>query len=88
MSSAPQKFPRVSIIMPTLNAGAVLENCLARLERSDARELVGPSAKWPDSALAATIRQTLRVLPQLSDAIAASYFAHSAISRTGRDNIL
>jgi hypothetical protein len=39
---------------------------------------------WSDSALAATIRQTLRVLPQLSDAIAASYFAHSAISRTGR----
>ena len=65
----------------------VLENCLARLERSDARELVGPCAKWPDSALAATIRQTLRVLPQLSDAIAASYFAHSAISRTGRGEV-
>ena len=62
----------------------ILENCLSLLEKSDARELVGPSAKWADSALAATIRQTLRALPQLSDAIAASYFAHSAISRTGR----
>ncbi len=62
----------------------VLENCLSRLERADARELASASADWKDSALAATIRQTLQTLPQLSDAIAASYFAHSAISRTGR----
>jgi hypothetical protein len=32
------------------------------------------------------IQQTLRDLPKLSDAIAAAYFAHSAISRTGREN--
>jgi uncharacterized circularly permuted ATP-grasp superfamily protein/uncharacterized alpha-E superfamily protein len=64
-----------------------LGNCLARLEQSDARELAGTSSKWADSALAATIRQTLRALPQLSDAIAASYFAHSAISRTGRGDV-
>ena len=62
----------------------ILQACAARLERADARELASPSAGWKDSALAATIRQTLRDLPQLSDAIAASYFAHSAISRTGR----
>ena len=65
----------------------VLENCLARLEKTDARELASPSAKWSDSMLAATVRETLRVLPQLSDAIAASYFAHSAISRTGRGDV-
>jgi len=35
MSSAPQKFPRVSIIMPTLNARAVLENCLASVARQN-----------------------------------------------------
>jgi len=57
------------------------------LERADARELASPSAKWSDSALAETVRQTLRVLPQLSNAIAASYFAHSAISRTGRGEV-
>jgi uncharacterized alpha-E superfamily protein len=62
----------------------ILQTCATRLERADARELASPSAGWKDSALAATIRQTLRELPQLSDAIAASYFAHSAISRTGR----
>ena len=62
----------------------ILENCMARLERADARELASPSANWQESALAATIREILRALPQLSNAIAASYFAHSAISRTGR----
>ena len=62
----------------------ILDNCLTRLERADARELASSSANWRESALGATIRETLRALPQLSDAIAASYFAHSAISRTGR----
>ena len=62
----------------------LLANCLTRLERSDARELASASANWRESGLAATIRETLRSLPQLSDAIAASYFAHSMISRTGR----
>jgi len=62
----------------------LLATCLARLERSDARELASASANWRESGLAATIRETLRSLPQLSDAIAASYFAHSMISRTGR----
>ncbi|MEJ0088137.1 MAG: circularly permuted type 2 ATP-grasp protein [Limisphaerales bacterium] len=65
----------------------ILDNCLARLERSDARELAGPPEKWADSDLALTIQETLLALPQLSDAIAASYFAHSAISRTGRGEI-
>ena len=66
----------------------ILANCLSRLERSDARELASSSANWRESALAVTIRETLRALPQLSDAIAASYFAHSAISRTGRGGVL
>ena len=62
----------------------ILKNALLRLERSDDRELASPSAKWADSGIAAAITETLQALPQLSDAIAASYFAHSAISRTGR----
>jgi uncharacterized circularly permuted ATP-grasp superfamily protein/uncharacterized alpha-E superfamily protein len=61
-----------------------LLNCLVRLERSDARELACPPANWAGSELAETIRETMRALPQISDGIAASYFAHSAISRTGR----
>ena len=62
----------------------ILMNALLRLERSDARELGGPPAKWVDSEIATAIKETLLALPQLSNAIAASYFAHSAISRTGR----
>jgi uncharacterized alpha-E superfamily protein len=62
----------------------ILTNTLLRLERSDPRELAGPPAERADSGIAEAIRETLQVLPQLSDAIAASYFAHSAISRTGR----
>jgi uncharacterized circularly permuted ATP-grasp superfamily protein/uncharacterized alpha-E superfamily protein len=65
----------------------ILGTCLARLERSDARELADPSVKWAESDLASTLQETLRALPQLSDAIAASYFAHSAISRTGRGDV-
>jgi uncharacterized alpha-E superfamily protein len=64
---------------------SVLQTCRARLEQTDARELASPSLKWTDSAVADTIRQILRALPQLSNSIAASYFAHSEISRTGRD---
>ena len=33
MPSEPEKFSRVSIIMPTLNAEAILENCLASIAR-------------------------------------------------------
>jgi uncharacterized alpha-E superfamily protein len=65
----------------------ILDNCLARLERADARELASSSSDWKQSALAKIIQETLRALPQLSDAIAASYFAHSAISRTGRGDV-
>jgi len=31
--SEPETFPRVSIIMPTLNAEAILDNCLASIAR-------------------------------------------------------
>lgn len=63
---------------------SILAECLARLERMDARELAAKPEAWPKTEVCKTIRQTLRDLPKLSDAIAASYFAHSMISRTGR----
>ncbi len=62
----------------------ILQECAARLNRTDARELATKPDAWPDSDVSRVIRETLRDLPKLSDAIAASYFAHSAISRTGR----
>ena len=62
----------------------ILENCEARLEHTDARELVSSPSKWPDSDVAATIRHIVKAMPQVSDHIASGYFVHSEISRTGR----
>ena len=62
----------------------ILQKCLARLKNSDSRELAPLKAGFHASGIGQTIQQTLRDLPKLSDTIAASYFAHSAISRTGR----
>ena len=60
--------------------------CRDRLSRTDARELAVPREAHADSHVSAVIRETLRALPEISDAIAASYFAHSTLSRTGRGN--
>jgi uncharacterized circularly permuted ATP-grasp superfamily protein/uncharacterized alpha-E superfamily protein len=63
---------------------SIVSKCLARLGQTDARELAAATQTWPRSDVCAVIRETLHTLPKLSDAIAASYFAHSEISRTGR----
>ena len=62
---------------------SILQKCVSQLTKADARELA-ESGEWAKSNVAAVIRETLATLPKLSDAIAASYFAHSSISRTGR----
>jgi len=67
---------------------SLVAKCLARLNHTDPRELAAASHTWPQSEVSAVIRETLQELPKISDAIAASYFAHSAISRTGRGSEL
>jgi len=62
----------------------IVTKCLARLSHTDARELAAASHTWPASEVNLVIRETLQTLPKISDAIAASYFSHSSISRTGR----
>jgi uncharacterized circularly permuted ATP-grasp superfamily protein/uncharacterized alpha-E superfamily protein len=62
----------------------ILRDCLERLHRLDARELASARATQTESTVSRVIEGTLRDLPRLSDAIAACYFAHSEISRTGR----
>ena len=64
---------------------AILHDCRTRLERCDTRELAELNGQWHESFVGRVLQQTLCDLPRLSDAIAASYFAHSTISRTGRD---
>jgi uncharacterized alpha-E superfamily protein len=82
-------FERVPLELNSGKPGsgkAILHDCHARLERSDTRELAGLKGRWHESKVGRLIQQTLRDLPRLSDAIAASYFAHSTISRTGRES--
>ena len=65
---------------------SVLRQCLDRLNQLDARELATPRDRWDQSQVSRVIKETLRDLPKVSDAIAAGYFAHSATSRTGQGN--
>jgi uncharacterized alpha-E superfamily protein len=62
----------------------LLPKCVTRLNRADARELASPNVVWAKTELNNILQETLATMPKLSDAIAANYFAHSAISRTGR----
>ncbi len=62
----------------------ILIKCLARLRLLDPRELGRTETTWSGGETARVLRETLHDLPRLSDAIAVSYFAHSAISSTGR----
>jgi uncharacterized alpha-E superfamily protein len=66
---------------------SILQECLTRLNNTDTRELAGLKENLHASKVGGVIQQTLHDLPKLSDAIAAAYFAHSAISRTGRENV-
>jgi len=61
----------------------VLLECLTALRLLDPRELDQRKDRWQQSDAGRVIQNTLRQMPRLSDAIAASYFAHSAISRAG-----
>ena len=61
----------------------ILRECSSRLRTLDTRELAARTGNWPAGETGRAIAETLRDLPRLSDALAASYFAHSEISRTG-----
>ncbi|MGC9943722.1 MAG: circularly permuted type 2 ATP-grasp protein [Verrucomicrobiota bacterium] len=78
-----ERLPREREDAPGSGKG-LLQKCLARLRNADSRELASLKTEFHSSSLGQTIQQTLRDLPKLSDTIAASYFVHSTISRTGR----
>ncbi len=63
----------------------LLRNDLAALRQAGCGEqgCLGPGSSMEPIGLA--LRQTLNDLPRVSDLIAAGYFAHSTISRTGRE---
>jgi uncharacterized circularly permuted ATP-grasp superfamily protein/uncharacterized alpha-E superfamily protein len=62
----------------------VLLECVTRLRLVDPRALGTVRSGWHETEAGRMIQQTLRDMPRLSEAIAVSYFAHSAISRMGR----
>ncbi len=60
----------------------ILIEAVTRVRLLDPREL-STTEDWAKSATAQVIRDTLRDMPRLAEAIAVSYFAHSTISRAG-----
>jgi uncharacterized circularly permuted ATP-grasp superfamily protein/uncharacterized alpha-E superfamily protein len=61
----------------------ILLECLTALRLLDPRDLTKLDSGWQESDVGGVIQQIRREMPRLSDAIAASYFAHSTISRAG-----
>ncbi|MGO8701233.1 MAG: circularly permuted type 2 ATP-grasp protein [Limisphaerales bacterium] len=61
----------------------ILLESLTSLRLLDPRTLRKMNGSWQESEVGNVIGYILGDLPRLSDAIAASYFAHSAISRAG-----
>jgi uncharacterized alpha-E superfamily protein len=61
----------------------MLRECVQQLRTLDPRELGTLTRDWHISETGRVVRSVLEDLPLLSNAIAAGYFAHSEISRTG-----
>jgi uncharacterized alpha-E superfamily protein len=80
------RLPRVRESALPDPAQRLLIECVARLRLLDPRELIELDSQWRTSETARALRHVLRSLPRFSDALAAAYFAHSSISRTGRAN--
>jgi len=65
----------------------ILFECVARLRVVDPRGIAPVRGNWTESTVAQAIQQTARDMPRLSDALAASYFAHSQIARAGGGDV-
>ena len=61
----------------------ILIDAVARLKLTDPLELSGETKVLANTQLAAVINHVSRALPNLSDALATSYFVHNQISRAG-----
>ena len=61
----------------------ILIETLTALRLLDPRDLTRLEEDWQESDVGRAIQEIRRQMPRLSDAIAASYFAHSTISRAG-----
>ncbi len=78
-----ERLPRERTSVLPGEGERLLIGCCARLRLLDTRELGRLQGGWHESETALALQAVLRDLPRLSDAIAASYFAHSEIARAG-----
>jgi hypothetical protein len=60
-----------------------LRECLRRVRALDPRELGVLKGGWHLGETSRVVQAVLQAMPVLSNAMAAAYFAHSEISRTG-----
>jgi uncharacterized circularly permuted ATP-grasp superfamily protein/uncharacterized alpha-E superfamily protein len=79
-----ERLPRVLESALPDPAQRLLIECAARLRLLDPRELNELDGRLGQSDTARVLRHVLRSLPKFSNALAAAYFAHSSLSRTGR----
>ena len=61
----------------------ILISTVSRVRLLDPRELFHAEGPWHEGETGRVIREVESALPRLSEAIAANYFAHTAISRAG-----
>ena len=64
-------------------AQRILIQCLTDLRLTDPHTLARVDTNWHETAAAKVVQFIAQEMPRLSDAISVSYFAHSAIARTG-----
>ena len=77
-----QRLPRERGQALPSPAYRILIDSLTRTRLLDPRDLATVSEHWNETAPGKTLRQILRDLPRLSDAIVVSYFSHSHIARS------
>lgn len=80
------RLPRVRESALPDPAQRLLIECVARLRLLDPHELTEVDGRRRESDTGRVLRHVVRSLPRFSDALAAGYFVHSSISRTGRVN--
>jgi len=76
-------FDRLPREHSNIALNAMLQGCVEKVRLLDPRELGGLKSDWHISDTGRVVQAIVKDLPLLSNAIAANYFAHSEISRTG-----
>ncbi|HLP02017.1 MAG TPA: alpha-E domain-containing protein, partial [Opitutaceae bacterium] len=77
------RLPREKLAALPSAGQRILIDCVARLRLADPRQLGCGGRCAAETEIARVVRHVATAMPQLSDAIAVNYFAHSSIARAG-----